>query len=350
VGKPVLLILSHAVEEHDQVKLLSSLGYDVFSLGGYIDPSYPHVDTRPALPEVPSHPDLKAAVDALGTDDNIAAAAKSIPDPILEWLGDDGAIICHHYIEERIYPQWDFLRDWKAGAPGRRIIRRTVGQSVAHNEKASQAFRAEGLEIVRYSPNERLIPDYAGEDALIRFWVDLDAYSGWTGRGGFVGNVTQHLWQRGEWTNGAYAAAAIRWLPALFAGPGSDAEGVPVAGVGRLSVDGMRSYLRAARVYLYTGTQPASYTLGLMEAMATGVPVVSIGSAWMRAFAYGPLLFEAEDFAYESTDDPAEAHRWLRILLNDDAVAQEASALMRKQAVEMFDPEAVGAAWQAFLG
>jgi hypothetical protein len=56
----------------------------------------------------------------------------------------------------------------------------------------------------------------------------------------------------------------------------------------------MRDYLRRIRAYLYTGTQPASYTLGLIEAMMTGVPVVSIGPdhmTWQRD------LFEGHELA-----------------------------------------------------
>lgn len=348
--KRLVLILSHAIEEHDQVKLLSALGYDVFSLGGYIDPAHPHDPKRPALPDAPAHPDLKAVVDGLGRENNIGAAAKHIPDAILDWLGDDGAIIAHHYLEERIYPQWERLRDWMDGAPGRRVIRRTVGQSVEGNERLSGIYRDQGLEIVRYSPLEARIPGYAGEDALIRFYVDPNLYSGWTGAGGYVGNVTQDLWGRGNWCNSAYAAAAVKGLPALFAGPGSDAWGVPVRGLGTLSYDDMRGYLREARAYLYTGTQPASYTLGLLEAMATGVPIVCIGREHMSIYPYGPDLFEAPTWAWETFEDQADAQVELARLLADESYARLASAHSRRIALELFHPSIVGAQWREFLG
>src|SRR3972149_3204731 len=102
IGRPVtriLLCLSHSIEEHDQLRLLTSLGYEVFSIGGYIDPARPH-DPKPGpLPDVPFYPDLKAGVDGLGTEDNLGAAQTRIPDAIMEWLGDDGAIIYHHLLE-----------------------------------------------------------------------------------------------------------------------------------------------------------------------------------------------------------------------------------------------------------
>lgn len=348
MGKPVLLILSHSIEEHDQVALLSSLGYDVFSLGGYIDPLHPHDPKRPPLPGAPRHPELQAVVDGLGMPDNIGAAARHIPTPILDWLGDDGIIIVHHYAEERLYPQWPHLRLWRRGHPGRRIIRRTVGQSVSGNEWACREYRADGLEIVRYSPKERAIPGYAGEDAIIRFYVDDEAYSGWTGEAAVIGNVTQHLVRRHPWTNAEFALDAVADLPAEFAGPGS--EDGPVSGVGELSWEAMRAYLRRIRAYIYTGTQPASYTLGLLEAMMTGVPVVSIGPAWMGQFEYGPDLFEGHELASAWSDDPDVARAMLAAFLADADLAREASARMRERALMLFNRRTVGEQWARFLG
>jgi hypothetical protein len=43
----ILLCLSHSIEEYDQLRLLHSLGHEVASIGGYIDPANPHVDIRP---------------------------------------------------------------------------------------------------------------------------------------------------------------------------------------------------------------------------------------------------------------------------------------------------------------
>jgi hypothetical protein len=343
--KRVLLILSHAIEEHDQVKLLTGLGYDVFSLGGYIDPAHPHVDLRPPV-DAPAHPDLKAVVDALGTDDNIGAAAQCIPGEVLEWLGRDGIIIAHHYLEARIYPQWAHLASWRKS--GGRVIRRTVGQSVENNEREAAPFVRDGMETVRYSPYESRIPGYTGQDALIRFWADPVAYSGWTGAGGYVANVTQELWRRGVWCNADFARDATLRLPALFAGPGSG-DG-PVPGLGPLAYDDMRAYLREAGAYIYTGTQPASYTLGLLEAMMTGVPIVSVGRELMTIFPCGRDLFEAADWTWGTHRDPANARAELAHILSNSRYARVVSGSMRARALELFDPGKIGAQWREYLG
>ncbi len=344
MSKRILLILSHSIEEHDQLKLLSGLGYEVFSLGGYINPHDPHDPKRPPLQSVPHFEDLHAVVDALGVEDNIGAAASRIPNEILEWLGDDGVIIAHHYLE-RIFGQWDHLAAWRKR--GGRIIWRTVGQSTADNEKRSQPFRADGLEIVRYSPNEIHIPNFAGEDALIRFYKDPDEWMGWHGSGEYVTNVTQDLIRRHPWTNAEFFFDAVEGLKFQTAGDGSDS--LP-GGLGVLPLKEMQELLQDARCYLYCGTQPASYTLGLIEALMTGVPVVSIHNGYMQIFPYGPQLFEGDTLAPLNAASPDEAHDILKVFLDDHEVAKQISQHQRHRAIFEFGIRNVGDAWKRHLG
>lgn len=346
--KRVLLCLSHSVEEHDQLKLLSELGYEVVSLGGYIDPAQPHDPKRPPLPQVPLVHEVKDAVDSLNTSDNLGNAQSLIPGEVLDWLGDDGVIIYHHYLA-RLYGQWDYLAPWRKR--GGRVIWRTVGQSTAQNELDAQSYRFEGLEIVRYSPKERNLPGFVGEDALIRFYKDPDEWFGWSGEYSAVTNLTQELKRRAQWCNYEFYAEALHGLPAMPAGQGS--ELLP-GGRGELSYEDMREHLRRCRAYLYTGTQPASYTLGLLEALMTGILVVSIGPAWMDIFPYGPELFEGHELVLPEmwSDDPREARRLLRRLLDsdDEWFLKAVSLAQRDAAIETFGKVAVGSDWRAYLG
>jgi hypothetical protein len=332
----ILLLLAHSIEEHDQVKLLSELGYDVFSIGGYIDPAHPHDPKRPALPDAPFHPELKAVVDGQHAIDNLDAAKRHIPDALIDWAD---TIIVHHYEHTWLVPQWDRIKH-------KRVIWRTVGQSVDGNEAMMAPLHRQGLEIIRYSPKERFIPNFAGEDALIRFWKDPDEWGGWTGETPVVINFTQHLRQREPYTNWRFWDEATRDLQRLAMGPGSEVIGGP----GEVSYDGMKQALRDARVYLYTGTQPASYTLGLIEAMMTGIPVVSIGPSWMRVFPYGPDLFEGHEIASIGYDEPLDAQDVLADCLIDMSVARGMSEFQRRRAIELFGKETIAAQWKAYLG
>lgn len=372
MARRIVLCLSHSIEEHDQLKLLSSIGHDVFSIGGYINPGAPHDDKRPPLPELRQFPELQGAVDALGTPDNLGTAQERIPDTVLEWAD---TIIFHHYLD-RLYGQWPRIKDWLRGDSNRRVIWRSVGQSVEGNERTAAPFRREGLERVAYSPKEQNIPGYSGHDALIRFYADPEEWGGWTGEARAVIQFTQHLKQRDPYTNYGFWREATRDLPAIALGPGSEAIGGPgVIGYDK-PLDGkpaaisipsqvnppgewtpydvtfpntMHGWLRHARAVLYTGTQPASYTLGLLEALMTGIPVISIGPSHMRVFPYGPALFEGHELASGWTDSPETARIVLQKLIENPKVAADASAHQRARAIEMFGVDKIRAEWAAYL-
>ena len=330
----ILLCLSHAIEEYDQLRLLSSLGHNVASIGGYIDPRNPHDPKRPAL-DIDGVPEIKAAVDALDTPDNLGAAQARLPDVALDWAD---VIIYHHHLE-RLFGQWDRLADFRKRG---RIIWRTVGQSVEYNELEARPFRNDGLQIVRYSPKERNIPGFAGEDALIRFYKDPAEWTGWTGENAVVLNIAQHdetPYARAEWLNWRFWEQVTKDLPRVFAGPHSE----KIGGLGALSLGDMKALLRTSRVLLYTGTQPASYTLGLIEAMMTGIPVVSIGPEHMRIFPYGPDMFEGHEIA--EPYDPLVLHD----VLADKELATMMSASARRHAIGLFGMETIGRQWDAYL-
>jgi glycosyltransferase involved in cell wall biosynthesis len=282
---------------------------------------------------------VKDAIDSLGTEDNLGAAQSHIPEAVLDWLGADGIIIFHHYLD-RLFDQWAHLADWRSG--GGRCVWRTVGQSVAENEAKAQHYVADGLEVVRYSPKERNLPNFAGEDALIRFYKDENEWAGWTGEHANVINITQELQRRDPWTNFRFWQLATEGLPAVALGPGT--------GTGVMPLATMQRALREARCYLYTGTQPASYTLGLLEALMTGIPTVSIGPEYMTIFPYGPAIYEGLDLCGYVGGNPGDCRTALSAFLSDREKARAVSKVQRARTVAEFGMEAVGRAWSEFLG
>jgi hypothetical protein len=352
--------LAHSIEEYDQLRLLTEIGHTVFSPGAYIDPRNPADDKRPGL-DIDTVPELKAAVDALGQPnhprhgtcngadahhDTVEASKRDTPDAIIEWAD---VIIVHHLEHTWLIPQWHRIK-------GRcRVIWRTVGQSGDRNEMLMAPLHREGVEIVRYSPKERSLPGFAGEDALIRFYKDPADYGNWTGEAPLVTNITQSLYARSlandgllqppgkQWTSYSFWEEATRELPRLPAGPGSEMHG----GVGALSYDEMRLHLRRCRAYMYTGTQPASYTLGFIEAMMTGIPIVSMPPSWFGILPYGQGLFEAHELALLHADKPAQAAAFLAALLVDEDYATAISMEQRAKAIDLFGIDTIKAQWQA---
>ena len=334
----IVLLASHEIAEYDDLRMFTEMGHDVFCPGGYQNP-HEHEGLRPALPDAPVFPDLIAACERVRSERGdpgpmIDWAKAHLPDEVIDWAD---VIICHHFPERWIAGQWDRIAH-------KRVVWRTCGQSNPQLEAYMAQARPLGLQIVRYSPKERHLPNYAGEDALIRFGKDLAEYGPWTGELKAVGNVTQHMVERGDACGHTFWRDATEGLPVMAAGPGSERLG----GLGALSFDEMRAYLGRLRVYLYTGTQPASYTLGLMEAMLTGIPVVSIGPA---AFGRGWIgeVFEGHEITRLALDDPADARHKLTEILEDQHHAAEIGHDQRQRAIDYFGLDAAKADWAAFL-
>jgi glycosyltransferase involved in cell wall biosynthesis len=341
----VLLLTSHAIAEHDDLLMFTRMGVPVYSIGGAYD-DIPFEGKRPPIPGVVRYPKLEAATDEqrarlsaeLGDPrDRIDWAKACLAPEVLDWAD---TIIVHHFPEQWIGAQWDAIE-------GKRVIWRTCGQSDPRLEVAMSRYRAEGLQVVRYSPKEREAfgrwGAFAGEDALIRFGKDPDEWTGWHGSEAVVGNITQDMMQRGDACGYDFWAAATDGLSVRPAGPGSD---FMRGGVGLLDYEAMREYLRSIRVYLYTGTRPASYTLGLMEAMLTGVPVVAMGAA-----AFAPReLYEAHNLTLLGFDEPDKARRMLRDLLADQDWAAGIGHGQQARARELFGIERIMGQWADFLG
>ena len=343
MSKRIILCLSHAIEEYQQLDLLTSLGYEVASLGAYIDPAHPHVDIRPPLPDIPRYDIIHDESERLKAEG--LEPQEALSDAMFEWRGDDGVLIFHHFLG-RLFKQWPRVRDWMKGE--RRVIWRSVGQSVANNEREASPFRMTGLERVAYSPREANIPDYSGHDAVIRFWGEAVSEP-WTGQHERVITIAQNLRQREPYTNWSFWDSATRGLPRLPIGPGSEVIG----GTGSVAPERLRDLLLESRVFVFTGTQPASYTLGLVESLHAGIPVISIGPSWMR-IDYGghdaSEMFEGHELAPLWSNDPNRVRHMARELLHDEAYADEISARSRTLAAIHFDRDTVGRQWKAYLG
>lgn len=336
----ILLLASHAIAEYDDIRMFTDLGHPVFCPGGYQDPRVGAEGMRPGVPNAPLLPELIEACERVRAErgapgEMIDWAKAALPDEVIDWAD---VIIAHHFVDRWIAAQWPRIRH-------KRVVWRTCGQSNHLLEAFMAPLRADGLQIVRYSPRERNLPNYAGADALIRFGKYPDDYGPWIGDEPVVGNVTQHMAQRGPSVGYPFWLEATRDLPVRPAGPGSEAIG----GTGALSHDEMREYLRHIRVYLYTGTQPASYTLGLIEAMLTGVPVVSIGPAAFGGSTYIADLFEGHEIVGLGHDTAFSAKLDLVETLNDPDFAAVIGRERRRRGIELFDVATVGQQWQEFL-
>lgn len=334
-----LLYLScHSILEFDEVKLFHELGIDIFSPGAYLEPGNPS-EMRPALPDLKYDPEDVAAFHALGKPgiDNKELLTKKFIDRF------DAVLIMH--MPKWVIVNWDAMKH-------KPVIWRTIGQSLSHQEKALAPYRQQGLKIVRYSPRERTIPGYIGEDALIRFYKDPADYGPWNGDKEQVVTFAQNMRARNEACNFNLFERATRLYPRGLYGPGSDTE---TFGHGKVPYDELQQTMRDSRCYFYTGTHPASYTLNFIESWMTGMPIVAIGTRWGNATYFpGHALYEIADLIENGvtgfvSNNEAELADRVGQLLRDKSLAETISVNARAKAIEVFGKDTIGLQWKTFL-
>lgn len=339
-----LLYLScHETLEHSELILFHELGYELFSPGAYVEPQNRGDQCmRPGIPGLTYNPDVVQQYHRIGTQFPGQDGKKHLTK---EFVDNFDAVIVMH-IPDWIEVNWEAIKH-------KRVIWRTIGQSVASVEKRMAPYKSQGLQIVRYSPREARIPHFAGMDALIRFYKDPAIYQGWTGEALQVINFSQSMQQRGTHCNYALFEQVTRPFQRKLFGPENHQPGF---GMGKLSWADQIRELQKARVYFYTGTHPASYTLNFIESWMTGTPVVAIGPKYGNADVWrNHDLYEIQDLIQDGvngfvSDEPQILTARIQQLLDDKALADRISAAGRAEAIRHFNKDMIGAAWKAFLG
>jgi hypothetical protein len=252
----------------------------------------------------------------------------------------DAIVVMHE--SAWIVNNWEVIRH-------KPVIWRTIGQSLPERELMMQSYRNDGLIVVRYSPNERLLRHFAGEDALIRFYKDSSHWNGWTGERPAIVCIAQSMPGRSVHCNFDTFLKATEGLPSELYGPGNEAAGAVWKGC--LSYEALRSVMRTSRVCFHTGTFPASYTLGFIEAWMTGIPIVAIGSNLFGRVCPGlaglyevPELIQHEVNGFVS-DSIEELHSCLNCVLTHFDYARQISAAGRAAAQAIFDKPMAREGW-----
>lgn len=328
----ILYLSCHSILEHDEVKLFTELGHQVFSFGGYRNPEAPHDPKRPGFKGFYS--DQLEAVAIQCSQDNLHQE-------LIDWA--DVIIIMHR--SDWAISNWEKIKHKK-------VILRTIGQNTSETESRLVVLRSQGLKIVRYSPEERNLGGYVGEDAMIRFYLDPDEFRGYTGGINAVMTVCQSMKQRGIFCGYDIMRNVFESFASVVFGPGN--EEIDCWG-GLLTYDELKKAYQNHRVYFYTGTYPASYVLNFMEAFMTGIPIVAIG----RGLANIKLFPDTDVYEVDKiisngingyvSDDIEELKGYIQLLLNDPEKAKEIGQKGRETAIELFGKEKIKAEWKAFF-
>jgi hypothetical protein len=331
----ILYLSCHSILEYDELKLFNELGLDVFSHGAYMRFNKPS-EMRPAIC-AENNTDEKLLLQAANcTKENLSQ----------EFIDNFDVIIVMH-IPTWIINNWSKIKD-------KIVVWRTIGQSTSDVEGALAPYRKEGLKIVRYSENERSLPNYIGEDAVIRFYKDGNELNGWNGDNKQIITIAQSMVSREAFCNYDLFNRATDGFQRSIFGPNNEEAGEMDGGV--KGYDDLKKELRNNRVYFYTGTHPASYTLNFIEAFMTGIPIVAIGPIHgnMQTRPDCANLYEIPSLItnYENgfySDDIQELRNFIQTLMDDKSYAKEIGQNGRRKAISLFEKVRIKAEWKAFL-
>jgi hypothetical protein len=327
-------ISDHSVLEYDEVQLLLDLGHEVFSNGAYLDPAGHVTLPRPGLRGAKTYPQyVELARSTARTD---------LPAELIDPF--DVVIVMHS--PNVIVQNWSKLR-------GKRVIWRSIGQSVPGIENRLAPCRDEGLQIVRYSPKEANIPGFIGSDAMIRFYKDEDEYKAWTGELPQVVSFAQSLKGRREFCHFEEVFGVIEAFNGKVYGPGN--EDLGQFNGGQVPYEQQVAIMQQSRAMPYGGTWPAPYTLSFIEALMTGLPIVAISKTLAHYPQYEAIdFYEVDEILAEIgglvCDTEGQMIGAVQRLLHDPSHALDISKKQRTLALQMFSKKVISKQWKEFLG
>jgi len=330
----ILYVSDHSILEYDEVQLFTDMGHDVFSCGAYRQPAGHYDLPRPGIKGAVYHEDL----DKIWSEN---PNKNNLDQRLIDW--SDVIVVMHS--PNCIVENWDKIK-------AKKVVFRSIGQSVPHLERKLRPMRNEGLKIVRYSPKEENLLGYIGHDAIIRFYKDPQIYQGWTGTDKTVVNFTQSLMGRRTFCHYDEIMKVIEAFDGRVYGPGNEDLGQYNGGV--VPYERQVQLMQQSRVMVYGGTWPAPYTLSFIEALMTGTPIVAISKALAHLKQYEYIDFYEVDEILAQVggivcDTPEDLVMQTHRLLEDPEHAAEISRKQTKLAQETFGKANVQKQWKVFF-
>lgn len=308
------------------------MGHQVFSVNGsYSNPAKPVDEKRPGF-EGYYNDHLQAVA--------IQCSKENLHEELIEWA--DIIYVMHRV--DWVINNWEKMKH-------KRVIWRSIGQSEPGIEAQLVAPRSQGLQIVRYSPMEKEIPNFAGEDRVIRFAKDKNEFNNYNGGHRSVITVAQSMKNRGNFCGFDIFDKATKDFPRIIYGPDNENSGMSG---GLLTYDELKKVYQDNRVYFYTGTYPASYTLNFIEAMMTGIPIVAIGSTLADIGVFPMKTYEIDKIIQNGvngfiSDNINELHDYIQKLMDSREFAMEIGFKGRETAIELFDKVKIRNEWESFI-
>lgn len=355
----ILFLSVHSVLEFQELSILTEidstldekLDIEVFSLNGaYQNPLQSGDFLRPPIQKGILYNGEGGRPDLFGV--AMQSDKDNIHPELLDWCD---IVYMHHNSAipgQKDTQRW-LERNWKLiSEKKKKVIWRSIGQSTPEIEKLLAGYRSKGLIILRYSPYEDKIPNYAGHDAIIRFSEKEDEFGGWTGERKWVMTVAQSFMKRGEHLGyHLYDKITHGFERKVY---GTENENLQEVNGGVPSYEELKDLYRQSRVFFYYGTQPAPYTMSFVEAFLTGTPIVAVGRTLRDTHLYRWPHYEIPDIISNGvngfvSDNIEELRGYIDLLLTDDETAKRISDAGRETSIRLFSRYGRMPEWANFL-
>lgn len=211
---------------------------------------------------------------------------------------------------------------------------------------------APNVHIACYSQTEYLLykqvsqpfPNVMDRITVIRFGLDTNLFSGWTGEIEKVYTTCNDIHNRGGGCAWDQYKKITNDLPSVLSG--RNTEQPKAGGIGLVSYEELVANYKSYRAYLSMGTYPAPWVLNLMEACLTGAPV----AFWDHGTGIqneGLLSSDGSVGLYSNNVDTVKGY--LNKALNDYDWAKDQGQKIRQNALRLFDQQVVANQWKEFL-
>ena len=259
--KPKLLYIGiHGILEYYELKLFHQMGFDVRSMGTYMDPSL-IIDSyyNPSLPELTVDREFISKVAYI--------QSKGIPHHLTQDLINpfDIIILVHNL---------DYLKNNLNVLKNKLVIWRTVGHENQGLEYSGLPYR-DLLKIVRWSPKAKLCPDFIGEEAVIRCPINEELFSrGWVGDIEKILTVKNCLYTQRAFNEMLKWEYLVKGFPFQLVGA---LNGDYMGGKSNATTEELSNYYQTHRLHIALPSGIAPYNMTFLEGLLAGIPTVVLG-------------------------------------------------------------------------
>jgi len=338
---------NHPSLEYDDLSMLTALGMDWFSTGVYSDPKNPlkSLQTRPPINKKIDNGLLsqfkKLNRSYIPFENSTINLSKEFVDNFdVVWVTHTFYNIDYNWLHIKHKP----------------VIWRTYNQQDPSWEEKAKTYKKAGLKIVRMGYTEANRLTFAGQDEVIRGYVDLEVFTGWVGNKKVVLTYNSRFQQRLNQSLNQCNKSYLKVREAFNCFELYGFENLTSISLGPVSYEKQIEKYKESMVYFSLNSESAVYTNAFMEALMTGIPVVTFGSNLSNVISNPELrnTYEVPNLVINGkeaiiSDDIEEIKQEIQKLLDSPDYRIQIGNSGRQKAMKLFNKEVIFDQWKNFL-